>query len=217
VADLAGRDQLGDRPDALLDRDLAVHPRQVVEVDRLDPEAAKRGVDRLAQVGGAAVDVGPVGAGPHAGLGCDHEPRAAARDRAPDELLAAARAVVVGSVEVSDPHLQRGFDRPSRVGLSDRAIGTRQAHRSQTDRRHGGTLGCERALEHFDLPSRLIRVNGPPMPRRRRCRCARRAVRRPRAAPRPCRARSRNRDPPACRKRGSPTPPRQWSRATARR
>jgi hypothetical protein len=38
VADLARLDQLGHRPDRLLDRHLPVHPVLVVEVDRVEAQ-----------------------------------------------------------------------------------------------------------------------------------------------------------------------------------
>lgn len=55
VADLAGGDQLGHGPDALLDRDVRVDAVQVVQVDVVRTEVAQRAVGRAADVLGGPV------------------------------------------------------------------------------------------------------------------------------------------------------------------
>jgi hypothetical protein len=51
VTHLARGDELGHRADRLLDRHASVDAAGVVEVDRVDAEAAQRVLDRLARVG----------------------------------------------------------------------------------------------------------------------------------------------------------------------
>ena len=60
VADLAGGDQLGHRPDGVLDGHARVRAVQVVQVDVVDAEPLERGVAGLRHVRGRAVDAHPL-------------------------------------------------------------------------------------------------------------------------------------------------------------
>ena len=100
VANLALLDELGHRPDGLLDRDVRVHAVLVVEVDVIGPEALERALDRAADVLGRAVDLTDrrhvarlrfVNSASE--LGRDHVLVAMALDRAADQLLVGQRAV----------------------------------------------------------------------------------------------------------------------------
>ena len=57
VAHLPLGDQLGHRPDRLLDRNVRVRAMQVVEVDVVDTQALQRALDRVAHVLGPTVDL----------------------------------------------------------------------------------------------------------------------------------------------------------------
>jgi len=130
VANLALFDQLGHRPDRLLDLDLGIDPVLVVEVDLLDPQASQRGLAALAHVGGVATNAEELAlvAAYVAELGGDHHAVAAIGDRATDELLVRERAVHVRRVEQRHPQLERAVDRGDRLALVGRPIELGHAH-----------------------------------------------------------------------------------------
>ena len=117
-------DELGHRPDGLLDLDVGVDPVLVEEVDVIGPEALERAVDRAADVLGRAVELadrrhvaGGGGVHPPGELGRDHVLVAVALDRAPDELLVGQRPVQLRGVEEVDPELERPLDGGDRLAL----------------------------------------------------------------------------------------------------
>jgi hypothetical protein len=136
---LARRHETGHRADRLLDRHLRIDPVKVVEVDRLDAEAAKRRLACLADVVGAAVQMHLVGGrvvDDDAALRRQHDVVAASRDRPADELLVRERPVHVGGVEERDAELERSVDDRDRLGFVAPAVAPGHAHAAESDRRH---------------------------------------------------------------------------------
>ena len=87
----------GDGAEALLERSLGVDAVQVVEVDRVGPQAAQALVDLRAQCLGAA------GAWREAALRRDDHAVRTRRERFTDRRLALAVGVAVGGVDHADP------------------------------------------------------------------------------------------------------------------
>src|SRR4051794_8269214 len=164
VAHLALRDELGHRPDGLLDRHAPVDAVLVVEVDVLDAEALQRGVAGAAHVLRAAVDAQALAvlAAYVAELRRDHDAVAAVGDRAADELLVRERAVHVGGVGGVDAELERAVDRPDRLVLVAPAVELRHAHAAEAHRADLEPLS-ERSSLHASQSSRsrVIRSGVP--------------------------------------------------------
>jgi hypothetical protein len=151
VADLALRDQLGHRPDGLLDRRVDVDAVLVVEVDVVGAEALQRVLARLldvlgAPVGGAAARVGGIADDPE--LRGQHDLVAAIGDRAPDEALVCVRAVDVGGVEEVDAQLDGAMDHGDRLVVVARAVELGHAHAAQAEGGDGGAGAAQRACLH---------------------------------------------------------------------
>jgi len=135
VADMAGGDQLGDRPHGVLDRDLGVHPAETVDVNMIGPEALEAVGEEVADRHRPAVDpdVGQVGAAQGAELHAQHH-LVPVPQRLADKELVVAHAVVVAGVEQADPGVQGGMDGGDALGLVGRAVGAGHAHAAQPDR-----------------------------------------------------------------------------------
>jgi hypothetical protein len=128
----------------LLDRRLGIHAVLVVEIDVVDAEPLERGVDRGADVLGAAVDppLRRVRAGGVAELRREHDLVPPPGDRLADKPLVVAELlpVYVGGVEKGDPELERAVDRRDRLLFVDLAVPGRHAHAAQPQRRHDQSL-----------------------------------------------------------------------------
>nr|BFE82564.1 hypothetical protein GCM10020093_051650 [Planobispora longispora] len=150
VTDLARGDQLGHRADGLLDRHPGVAAVQVVQVDVVDAEPAQRGVARLPDVLGTAVD-GPrrrVVTPDDAELGRQYRPVPAVGDRPPDQFLVVAPAVHVGGVQEVHPEIQRPVDDLDRLGLVGRAVELRHSHAAEPECGDLGAAAAETSLVH---------------------------------------------------------------------
>ncbi len=114
VAHLAGGDQLAHGADGLLDRNLGVHPMQVVQVDVVDTEAGKRCVARLRHVGRIAVDPEKrsVVTPDVAELGADDHQVAAPGERLADQPLVGEGPVGVSGVEERAAQFERAGQHP---------------------------------------------------------------------------------------------------------
>ena len=120
---LAGVDQLADGRPAFLDLLVRLGPVDLVEIDRLDLQAAQAGValgehalapQRLADLAAVAF--------PHAAaLGGDDHVVAAPGDRLPDQLLGVAVPVDRGGVDPVDAGVEAGLDGAHRLGVVLRA------------------------------------------------------------------------------------------------
>ena len=122
VAHLALCDELGHRPDGLLDRRLGVDPVLVVEVDVVDAQALQGALAGAAHVLRAAVDRAArlavlAGVQPDAELGRQEHLLAAPGDRGADEPLVGVRPVHVGGVQEVAAQVQRAVDRARRFGV----------------------------------------------------------------------------------------------------
>jgi len=93
MADLARRDQLGQRADRLLDRHAGIVAVQVVEVDAVGAQPGQRRVDGAAEVVGGVVDVPPGGGAHHPALRREDHLVAAAAQGVADERLVGRLAV----------------------------------------------------------------------------------------------------------------------------
>jgi hypothetical protein len=110
VADLAGRDEVVERPDRLVDRDRRVGAVRLVDVDVVDAESAQAVVDRphdpASRVAAAAL---------HAidrvvELGAQHDVVASTGDRLTDDRLVLAVGIHVGGVDQVDAGVERPVD-----------------------------------------------------------------------------------------------------------
>ena len=142
MAHLAGLDQLGHRPDRLLDLDVRVDAVLVIEIDLVDAQALERSVDRLSHVLGRAVDPADrrYVAGDHAvevalHLGRDHVLIALPLDRAPDQLLVGERPVDLRGVDEVDAELERALDGRDRLLLVGLAVERGHAHAAESELR----------------------------------------------------------------------------------
>ena len=137
VADVALLDELGDRPDGLLDRHVRVDAGRAVDVDVVGAQAAQRVAQEVADGGGAAVVAGKavVGAAQRAELHADQRLLAPARrQRVADQHLVVAHPVEVAGVEQRDAGVERGVDRRDRLGVVGGPVGARHPHAAQADR-----------------------------------------------------------------------------------
>ena len=118
VADLAGRDDLGQGAPGLLDGRVAVDAVLVVEVDVVHAEPPERVVDGLADVLRTAVDAAATAvlAAHVAELGRQLHLVAAAGDRPAHELLVGERPVHVGGVQEGHAEVEGAVDRRGRAG-----------------------------------------------------------------------------------------------------
>jgi hypothetical protein len=133
VADLALGDELGHRPDRLLDRRVGIDAVLVVEVDVIDAEALQRGIAGLAhilRVAAHAEELAVLAA--HVGeLRRQHDVVATVGDRLADELLVRERPVHVGGVDEVDAELERAVDRRDRLALVAGAVELRHPHAAE--------------------------------------------------------------------------------------
>ena len=154
VEDLALLDQLGHRPDRLLDRHVRVHAVLVVEIDPVGPEALERALDRAAHVLGRAVahprpSARLVALRADAELGRDHPVVSMSGDRLADQLLVLERPVHLGRVEEVDPQIERLADRRDCLVLVGGAVEGRHAHASESERGDLESPIAQRSLLHL--------------------------------------------------------------------
>ena len=136
VAYFAGADELGHRADGLFDRRRGVDAVLVVEVDVIDAEALERGIARLADVVGTAVDAYPrsVVTPLVAELRREDDLVATTANSASEKLLIRERAVHVGGVEKVHAEVERAMDRRNRLRVVVAAVELRHAHAAEADR-----------------------------------------------------------------------------------
>ena len=152
-------DELGHGAPGLLDGDPVVGPVHLVEVDVVGAEAAKRGLDRRADL--VRPDPRALVVGRH--LREEQHLVAAPRDRPPDELLGAALAVHLGGVDPGLARVERGPDgrdhvvvrcAPAPIGparlpgavADDRDLRVVRAEVSRSHRGESMLGGCSSAL-----------------------------------------------------------------------
>ena len=151
VAHLPLLDQLGHRADRLLDRHARIDAMLVEEVDVPDPETLERALACAPDVLRAPVHApvpGPGTVDREPELRRDLEPLAAARNRAPHQLLVRVRPVDLGRVQERDPEVQRAVDRLEPRALVAAAVGVRHAHAPEPLRRHLEPLASKRPSLH---------------------------------------------------------------------
>jgi hypothetical protein len=137
VMDIALVDQLGDRADGLLDRDVGVDPAEPVDVDVVRVESSQGVPERVLDRLRAAVDPEDLSAGcaQQAELDAqEHVLAVAAAQRLTQEQLVVARSVVVAGVEQADAGVESGVDRRDALGLVRGAVQGGHAHAAETDR-----------------------------------------------------------------------------------
>jgi len=160
VADLAGLNELGHRPDGVLDRGLGVDPVLVVQVDGVDTEPLQARVTRLADVVGGAADAQELAVlAAHVGeLRRDDRGLAAMGDGLADQLLVGERAVHVGRVEQRDAQLERAVDGADRLRVVGGAVELAHPHAAQAlggDGKAVVGVGPQRRGSHErDVPNR---------------------------------------------------------------
>jgi hypothetical protein len=149
VQDLPFRDQLGERPDGLLDRRLRIHPVLVVEIDAIGAEALQRALDRAPHVRRRAVEhPASLAAGVHAELRGDHDAVAPSRERTADKLLVRVRAVHLGGVEHGDAEIERTVDRADGLGLVRVRTGVEGRHAHAAEPEPADGEGAESRVVH---------------------------------------------------------------------
>ena len=151
VADLAGPDELGERADRILDRNLRVDPMLVVEVDRRHAKAAEAAFDRTSYVLGTAVEPAHrrvLRIAQDAELGGEEHLTASALDGTPDELLVGVRAVDVGGVEEVDAEVQRVADGRDRFRVVPSGIEIAHPHAAQADGRDPRAVAAQLSCVH---------------------------------------------------------------------
>ena len=160
MAHLSRSDQLGHRPDGVLDRHLRVDPVLVVEVDAVGAEPAQAGLAALLDVLRPAVDAHSASrVAADRELGRQHHLVPAAGDGPPHELLVVAGPVGVGGVEERDPELQGAEDRGQGLLLVGGAVSLRHAHAAKAlcrDDQLGPAepAGTDRGIRHPCLLTR---------------------------------------------------------------
>ena len=161
VADLAGRDELGHRPDGLLDRRVGVDPVLVVEIDVVDPQAGQRSLARLVDVLRTPADRPRrriARAQPDPELRSQDDLVAPVGDRPPDQPLVGMGSVHVRCVEEVAPQVQRPVDRRRRLGVVGRPVERRHPHAAEADRRDLRSAAAKSPSLHPSLPSWGLRV-----------------------------------------------------------
>jgi hypothetical protein len=137
MAHLALSDELGHGADRVLDRHGGVDAMDVVEIDRLNGEAAQAGLAGLSDVCRPAVDGGRPVRLPEIAEFCRHHVFVApSSDRAADQLLVPPLPIGVGSVDEIDAELGRAVERRDRLGRIRLAIDRRHAHAAEPDGGH---------------------------------------------------------------------------------
>jgi hypothetical protein len=157
VPDLAGLDQLADRPGDLLDRHLRVDAVLVEDVQPIGPQVPQAVLRDLADVLRPAVQrlaqprvlrhVEPE-------LGRQHDLVAEALHRLAEQLLvtAGATAVQLGGVEEVDPQLESAPDGGHSTVVVRFAVRHGHAHRAEPERGDAQSLPAECALLHVTAP-----------------------------------------------------------------
>jgi hypothetical protein len=146
---LALGDELGERADRLLDRDVRVDAVLVVEVDVVGAEPGERAFDRPPHVlRGTVEPPRAVRHGPYAELRRDRHLVAAAGNRTADQLLVRVRPVDLGGVEEGDPQLDRALNGRDRLRLVGLAVEGGHAHAAEAESGDGKAFGAELTLFH---------------------------------------------------------------------
>ena len=148
VAHLAGVDELAERGERLLLRDVGERRAvQLVQVDAVGLQRLERPVARRDDVL-TPVPLGRVALAPrHADLGGEHDVVAPAvrGERGADDPLALATGVHVGDVDHVDAAVERRVDHPGRR----RGVGRiAEVHGAEAQRRDGEAGGAEGSLLH---------------------------------------------------------------------
>src|SRR5918999_609603 len=178
--DLAGVEQVAQRPDGVLIWHLRVRPVVLIQADGLDAERLERALAGRLDVVGPPVDR-PAAAG-RAGMAAlgRHEHRVAITappaERRGDEPFVVTHVGVVGGVGIRrvdqrDARVERGVDRPDRLGLVGQVTTNGHRHGAEADRRNGDIANG--SCLHETHPSREVSVDlmpagrdRPPGPRR---------------------------------------------------
>jgi len=149
MPDLALGDEVAHRPRDLLDRDIAVDPVLIEEIDVVRAEPRERSLRDRADVPGAAIGAGPARFAEVAELGRDDDLVAHRLKRLADDLLVGVRTVGLGRIEEGDAEIVRLSQKRDRVGLLHHlAIGEVQAHAAEADRGDFEAALSEFALLH---------------------------------------------------------------------
>src|SRR5215210_4262380 len=137
VADLSLLDELGHGADRFLDRNRAIHPMLVVEIDVVDAESLERTIARLPNILRPAVHSEKAAVLPAlvAELGGEYDLVAPPADSAAHQPLVGEGSVHVGRVEEVDLQIQRAMNGRDRLLVIRAAIELRHAHAAQTQSR----------------------------------------------------------------------------------
>ena len=161
MADLALLLQPRHRAHRVLDRHVRIDAVDVVEVDALDIEPFQARLARAFHIiGRAAHAAAAIGRADLAEFRREHDLVAAALDRSAEQLLVAAVAVSIGTVDEVDAKLGRAMHRRNRFGLARLAIDRRHAHAAEAHRRHFES--AQLTPLHPLLPRSGARLEQPP-------------------------------------------------------
>ncbi len=166
IADLAGPDEVVERPQRLLDRRARVEAVELEQVDMVGLEPAQGGLAGLDQVeaGGAHV-VGAV-AHPERGFGRDQHLIAPPLDRLAQDRLGSAAGIGVGAVEHGDPGIEADVDETPRLLDLDRAERLKEitpaaeGGRAEAQDRHAKARSTQISIVHASSPSDRPRDRG---------------------------------------------------------
>ena len=155
VAHLPRADEFGHRANCFFDGCVRIHAMLVVEVDRVNAEAAETCFARRADVFRPAVDaaeVGVAGAEDSELRGEEHFVAPTANGAA-NELFVDVRAVDVRGVKEIDAQLERAMDRGNGFRVVPSAVKLRHAHATQPEGGYERSILAKTAFLHEILPN----------------------------------------------------------------
>ncbi len=157
VVDLAGAHGGIEERQGLFDRGVRVPGVHLVQIDRVDPQAAQAGVEGPGEVTSGQPDLIGTRTGREASLRRQHDVIANLwqpfGQPTTDDLLRAAVAVHVRSVD----QVAADLDEPVELGVGGLLVGLGpERHRSERQRRHADTTRSQNAVLHHDLPLLLV-------------------------------------------------------------